>query len=111
MWDSRGTSSTWFTLPWTLSPSILLDGPDGLPKHLRAEPKVKIDARGAKLVAVENCTNKHRQIASIEELTSARNGEKVEIRMRVTWKNPRFGDNPEERYLLNPEDEEDYNFL
>ena len=54
-----------------------MNGPDGLPKHLRAEPKVKIDAKGAKLVAVENRTNKYREISSIEEITSTQNGDKV----------------------------------
>ena len=62
-------------------------------------------------MALEISNNKYREIESFGEITYARNGEKTEIRMRVTWKNPRFGDNSQGLYLLNPEDEEDYNFL
>jgi hypothetical protein len=42
--------------------------PGGLPKHLRPEPKDRKDAKGAKLVAIENSNGKRRWISSIDEI-------------------------------------------
>ena len=48
---------------------LLLGG--GLPMHLRAAPKTKLDATGAKLVAREISNGKFREIDRIEEITTA----------------------------------------
>jgi hypothetical protein len=80
---------------------------DGLPKHLRAAPKKKKDARGAHLVALDG-TGKHRWIESIEEIKSMGNDENTEIYLRVMWKRPLFTDNPERFYPLNPVADDDY---
>ena len=88
---------------------LLLGG--GLPMHLRAAPKTKIGATGVKLVAMEISKKKFREIDRIEEITTAQNGDTVEIRMRVTWRIPRTADDANRLYLVNHEAEEDYDFL
>jgi hypothetical protein len=88
----------------------LLLGP-GLPMHQRTAPKAKINARGARLVAKENSNGQFREIDRIEEITSAQNGDTVEIRLRVTWRKPRAADDPNRLYLVNPEAEEEFDFL
>jgi hypothetical protein len=51
------------------------------------------------------------KIDRIEEITSAWNGDTVEIYMRVTWRKPRAADDANRLYLVNHEAEEDYDFL
>ena len=89
----------------------LLESSNGLPKHLRAEPKEAKDVKGAKLMAVEKGPNTRRGIESILDVFAGKNNLAEEITLKVKWMTTRKTDDPDRLYPLTPVHDDEYYFL